>query len=79
MKLTQHRPQPQIEDATFGNVRAAVAAARAGVATQLEGNIGMSSEQAESFARSLLRDGGEPVELRLDGIWLFVEPVDRPD
>lgn len=77
--MSQYRSQPQIEDATFGNVRAAVAAARAGVATQLEGNVGMSAEQAESFARSLLRDDGTPVELRLDGIWLHVEPIADQD
>ena len=39
----------------------------------------MSAEQAESFARSLLRDGGTPVELRLDGIWLHVEPIAGAD
>jgi hypothetical protein len=77
--LHQEWSPPTIEDATFGNVRGAIAAARAGVATQLEGNVGMSAEQAETFAQSLLRDGGPPVRLRLDGIWLHVEPIEGPD
>ena len=67
--------QPPIEDATYGNVRAAVAAARAGVATRLEGTIGLSAEEALSFAQSLLRDGGPEVTLRLDGMWLDIEPL----
>ena len=75
-RLTQLGPSPNIESASFGTVRAAVERARQGVATQLEGNIGMSVEQARSYARGLLQ-GDAAVALRIDGIWIFVEPASK--
>jgi hypothetical protein len=69
---------PHIEDASFGNVRAAVANARLGVSTHLEGNVGMTVKQAQEFARSLLANDSEgAVSARIDGIWLLIEPA-RP-
>jgi hypothetical protein len=69
-------PRPDVESASYGTVRAAVERARAGAPTQLEGNIGMSATEARSYARSLLQDD-PTVSLRVDGIWLFVEPTPR--
>ena len=66
-------PLPNVEAASFGTVRAAVERAREGLVTQLEGNVGMSAEQAWSYARSLLEDADE-IGLRIDGLWLYVEP-----
>jgi hypothetical protein len=66
-------PRPNVEGASFGTTRAAVERARQGLATQLEGNAGMSVDQAFRYARSLLEDGDE-IELRVDGLWLYVEP-----
>jgi hypothetical protein len=37
----------------------------------------MSARQAFRHARSLLRGGGDSVLVRVDGIWLHVEPTGR--
>ena len=66
---------PNIENASYGTVRAAVERAREGVATQLESNIGMAVDQALGYARSLLQDARGGVRLRIDGLWLYVEPA----
>jgi hypothetical protein len=34
----------------------------------------MTVEQAQKYARSLLGDGPRDVQLRIDGIWLHIEP-----
>jgi hypothetical protein len=80
--MRHHRPTlaylertPNIENASYGNVRAAVERAREGLSTQLESNIGMSVDQAYGYARSLLQDAAGGVRLRIDGLWLYVEPV----
>ncbi len=70
-----HLEHPNIENASYGTVRAAVERAREGVATQLESNIGMAVDQALGYARSLLQDAGGGVRLRIDGLWLYVEPA----
>jgi hypothetical protein len=66
-------PRPNVDAASYGTVRAAVERAREGLATQLEGNIGMSVDQAWRYARSLLEHADE-IGLRIDGLWLYVEP-----
>jgi hypothetical protein len=73
VRLAYLPPQPETERASYGSVRTAVERARQGVATQIEGNVGMSAEQAANHARSLLQ-GDTSVRLRVDGIWLHVEP-----
>lgn len=68
-------PGPRYGNASYGSVREAVTLARDGVTTHLEGNIGLSAEQASRFARGLVQDGDAGVELRIDGPWLIVEPA----
>ena len=65
---------PRFVNASYGSVREAVRLARDGVTTHLEGNIGLSAEQASRFARGLLQDGADDVGIRVDGLWLIVEP-----
>jgi hypothetical protein len=66
---------PRIEAASFANVRDAVAGARSGVSTHLEGNAGMTVTQAQEFAQSLI--AGDPaIAMRIDGIWLLIGPAD---
>lgn len=62
-------------DATYGNVREAIASARAGVPVTLEATTTLSVQDAFRHARTLLQDGGAAVELRVDGIWLHVDPA----
>jgi hypothetical protein len=66
---------PRLEPASFANVREAVAGARAGVSTHLEGNVGMTVTEAQEFARSLVGDASDVV-VRIDGIWLLIAPVE---
>ncbi len=66
---------PNIENASYGSVRAAVDRAREGAATKLESNIGMSVDQAYGYARSLLQDARGGVRLSIDGLWLYVDPA----
>ena len=63
------------ENASHGSIRSSVERAREGVATQLGSNIGMSVDQAYGYARSLLHEAAGGVRLRIDGFWLYVEPV----
>ncbi len=56
-------------------MREAVAGARAGVSTHLEGNVGMTVTEAQEFARSLVGDASDVV-VRIDGIWLLIAPVE---
>lgn len=65
---------PHLEPASFANVREAVAGARAGISTHLEGNVGMTVTEAQEFARSLLGDA-QDVVVRIDGIWLLIGPA----
>jgi hypothetical protein len=66
---------PHIEPASFANIRDAVAGARAGVSTRLEGNVGMNVKEAQEFARSLVGDDGSIV-VDIDGVWLLIAPAD---
>jgi len=63
----------------LGNVRTPVQAARAGIARELEGNVGMSIVEAARFARTLLQHGDVPVVVRIDGQVLHIGPADVRD
>jgi hypothetical protein len=41
----------------------------------LEATTTLSVQDAFRHARTLLQDGGAAVELRVDGIWLHVDPA----
>ena len=67
--------RPSILPASYGNVRAAVQAARSGISRELEGNVGMSVTEAARFARTLVQNGDQPVLIWLDGQVLHIDPV----